>query len=94
MGGVSVWRVSCMGGIIAHVSDETTRMGLAVRVNAVRRGAGLTVEKLAHETGIPYSTLRRRLEKNPHQFTVDELARIAAATGVPFEALLVGAVAA
>lgn len=63
---------------------------MAGRVGEAARAAGLTKHQLAEQTGIPYPTLRRRLEVRPDLFTVDELVRIAEATGTDFAWLASG----
>lgn len=64
---------------------------LAVRVRKAAKGAELTFRELSRLTGIPYSTLNRRLDVAPEKFTLDEIDKIAAACEVEPELLLVGA---
>jgi len=59
------------------------------RVQELRKQAGRSTQWLADRTGIPYSTLRRRLEVAPENFTLKELHRIADALDVPVEAILI-----
>lgn len=63
---------------------------VADRVRAAYEQAGLSPNRLAALTGMSHPTLRRRLESTPHLFTVDELVRIADATGVHWGYLLTG----
>lgn len=65
-------------------------MAFADRVHEARREAGLTTLQLSERTGIAYTTLRRRLLSTPEQFTLDEIDRIAEATGAPFEWIVIG----
>lgn len=63
---------------------------VANRVHEALNGAGLSINKLSELAGIPYPTLRRRIKVQPQFFTVDEIARIAAVTGVDFAYLAAG----
>lgn len=66
---------------------------VAERVRVALDGAGLSINRTSELTGIPYPTLRRRIKVQPEFFTVDELARIAAVTGVDFAYLAAGTAA-
>lgn len=63
---------------------------VAVRVREATETAGLSLNRLAALTGIPAPTLRRRVTAGPGLFTVDEITRIAEATGQPFGWLIAG----
>lgn len=72
----------------ATTIDTPTWVRVAAAVEAMRTGTDLSVTELAQRTGIPRSTLRRRLA-GEHPFTVDELYATTEALGVhlaaPFE---------
>ncbi len=60
---------------------ETPRSATASKVAAAVEAAGLTRLHLSDATGIPYTTLYRKL--NGHSaYTLDEIASIAAVIGV------------
>lgn len=59
---------------------------MALVVDSKRVKAGLTVEELAVESGVGYSTLRRRLDGAG--FTVLELERVARAVNTPAHLLV------
>lgn len=63
---------------------------VAIRVRQAAETAGLSPNRLATLSGIPAPTLRRRVDKVPGLFTVDEISRIAEATGQPFGWLIAG----
>jgi len=60
----------------------------AANVKAALDRAGLTVNRAARLTGIPQSTLDRKLLGGPPGFTVSELARLAVLLGVEASQLL------
>lgn len=60
----------------------------AANVKAALDRAGLTVNRAARLTGIPQSTLDRRLLGEVPGFTVSELARLAVLLGVEASQLL------
>src|SRR5262245_26437849 len=62
---------------------------VATRVRAFRKQRGLTQAELAANAGLAEGTISR-LEKNHEPPTLNSLARIAAALGVPIEQLLTG----
>jgi predicted transcriptional regulator len=68
------------------------RTEFAERVRIVSDDAKLPITELAVKAGIPYRTLRNRLEGNAGRFSIDELDAIAEATGGPgdFDFLLSG----
>ncbi|MDQ0894469.1 helix-turn-helix domain-containing protein [Agromyces ramosus] len=49
---------------------------VAKRIREAREGDGRSERWLAEETGIPYPTLRRKLNQRPDNLTLDELIRI------------------
>lgn len=55
---------------------------VAAAVEAAMTTAGIGKDKLAERSGIPQTTLKRRLLGGSPGFTVDELERIASALGV------------
>lgn len=59
---------------------------LATRIQAIREDAGISILRLSEMTGIPYSTLRRKLLNAPETFSLIELSLIADSLGVEFEA--------
>jgi len=67
---------------------------LANRIEIARTNAGQTKERVSETTGIPYSTLNRKLTVSPEKFTVQEVAAIAVALNVEFSDLFGAGVAA
>ncbi len=65
-------------------SDEEIGTAIADRLAEQDRSQSW----LARKTGIPLSTLRRRLLYPHAPFTVEELRRISAAVGLPVEELI------
>lgn len=65
----------------------TTSDSTAERVAAAILRAGESRNSIATKTGIPYSTLQRRLIDG-HSFTIGELARIADVLGISPVALM------
>jgi DNA-binding phage protein len=61
---------------------------IAVDVDAAIAASGMSVHQLADKTGIPRTTLRRKLKK-PGTFTLDEYAELAHALNLPADALKV-----
>lgn len=61
---------------------------ITVDVDAAIATSGMSVHTLSEVTGIPRTTLRRKLKK-PGTFTLDEYAEIAAALNIPAAALKV-----
>lgn len=61
-----------------HTREGVAAEGIARRVTAQIRESGVTLVWLCGRTGIPRSTMNRRMV-NPADFTVNELERIAAA---------------
>lgn len=59
---------------------------LATRIQAIREDAGISILRLSEMTGIPNSTLRRKLLLAPDTFNVIELSLIADALDHEFEA--------
>lgn len=69
--------------------DNGYSLRVSVRVREAFEASGATLNGLATATGIPRNTLRRRIDG--HQaFTVDQLASLSQALGVPVASLLVG----
>lgn len=62
------------------MANRTAGNPLAQRIEAARTNAGLSVLQLSEKTGIPNSTLNRKLKHSPGQFTLIELSLIADAT--------------
>lgn len=60
----------------------------AAAVKAAIEQAGLSVNRAAALSGIPQSTLDRRLLGNPPGFTITELSSLASVLGVEVGALL------
>lgn len=70
-----------------HWVMDTPRSATAAKVVAAVASANLTRRDLADATGIPYTTLFRKL--NGHSsFTLDEIASVAAALNVEPTSLL------
>lgn len=63
---------------------------VAARVREALADAGISINRLADLTGIPYPTLRRHIKVTPALLTLDELNRIADATGADFAFLASG----
>lgn len=61
---------------------------LAQRIEAARKSAGLSVLQLSEKTGIPNSTLSRKLKHSPGRLTLEDLSLIADATQVDLWDLL------
>lgn len=70
-------------GVDMDRSDETESP-----VEKARREAGVPLLRLEHKTGIPRSTLRRKID-NPGTLTMDELKRVADALGADAQALFI-----
>lgn len=58
---------------------------LVQRIREAQANAGLSTVELSKRTGIPDSTLDRKLRITPEMFNIRELEAIAAATAVTFE---------
>jgi len=63
------------------METTTTTDDLGRRVDALRTDKGVTVQQLAAETQIPFTTLQRRLAGDG-RLTVTELRRISSTLGV------------
>lgn len=59
----------------------------AAAVRDAYKAAGVTIDKLSEDTGIAFTTLKRRLSGRT-SFRLDELVRIAQALEVPFSELV------
>ncbi|WP_197481891.1 helix-turn-helix domain-containing protein [Rhodococcus sp. HS-D2] len=59
----------------------------AAAVRDAYKSAGVTIDKLSEDTGISFTTLKRRLSGRT-SFRLDELVRIAQALDVPFSDLV------
>jgi lambda repressor-like predicted transcriptional regulator len=79
--------VSRLGVYVSHMSNRKAAE-LATRIKAATKSAGLTTKALSDTTGIPYSTLNRKLDIKPETFTVQEITKISVALGVGFDTLL------
>jgi len=71
-----------------HMDENFIKMDIANRVVVAARTAGRSKNWLATETGIPYSTLDRRMRGVDKGFTCAEILRIAQALNVPTRTLL------
>lgn len=65
---------------------------LVTRITKAREVTGRTNRWLSETTGIPYSTLNRKLNVTPEFFTVQDLSRIAVALDVSLSSLVSGEV--
>lgn len=74
-----------MGTIVSLMVNETTRE-IARRVRGIRDVRGVTDVELAARSGIPRSTLQRRLDGD--DFTITELQAISDALEVTLESFL------
>lgn len=54
----------------------------SIDLDAYRKQAGISILALSDLTGIPRTSLRRKI-KNPGQFTLDEFARVRAVLSIP-----------
>lgn len=72
---------------MCHMEHFTTADLVSARVAAEIKEAGVTVVWLCGKTGIPRSTMLRRLDGHS-AFNLNEIDRIAAALRVPAESLL------
>lgn len=74
-----------MGNVIELADQSTTRACVAAEVRAEIGRAGVSQLAVARATGIPQSTLNRKLAAKAERdsFTVDELDRIARVLQVP-----------
>lgn len=70
--------------------DNPAVLNITVDVEAYRKLAGVSINGLANATGIPYSSLRLRLE-HPGRFTLDQLNLVATVIKLPAEAFEVAA---
>lgn len=61
---------------------------IAIDLESFRVAAGMTEQQLSDETGIPRTTLRRKLRR-PDTFTIAEFRAIAVVLNVPSDALKV-----
>ena len=59
-----------------------------VDLDTYRRSAEMSTLELSDKTGIARTSLRRKM-KNPGQFTIDELAAVAAVLDIPADAFKV-----
>lgn len=75
-----------MVSFMAHPNDDKTRVAHAV--SAMLRDRRISREAAAEQTGIPYRTLRRRLDGIGKGFDIDELAKIAKLLDVSITALI------
>lgn len=72
------------------MSNSADILELANRIEAARKDAGKTYTWLAETTGIPYSSLRRKLIVNPDTIAAVDISRIARALDVSFTSLAGG----
>ena len=77
-------RVNHMGVIVDHMENNTDALDrqLTAEVRRAAEAAGISQLALAEQTGIPYTTLARRLNGVGKGFTVAELLRIIAVLGI------------
>lgn len=89
MGDISSLVISHLGDYGTHMSNSGAAQQLATRIEAARTQAGMDYRQLSHESGIAYSTLRRKIQVNPDSLTVKETASLALALGAHFETFFV-----
>ncbi len=65
-------------------------VAIAKRINAMLKERGWTPEKLAGESGVPFSTLSTYLSANPPEIKVRRAIRMAHALGVTVEEMVLG----
>ena len=63
-------------GLMVHLTDAEQ---LANRIEAARTAKGMSLRELSDTSGVPYSTLRRKLQNPPHAFDLPELTQLAVA---------------
>ena len=71
-----------------HITPAAAVAATAAAVKAALDGAGLSEAEAARHTGIPQSTLNRRLVGNPPGFTIAELSSLASLLGTDVSCLL------
>lgn len=71
-----------------HTTPAAATAATAAAIKAALQGAGLSEAEAARRTGIPQSTLNRRLVGNPPGFSIAELSSLASLLGMDVSDLL------
>ena len=77
------------GRTTADQAREALHLEVGERIRLVRKGLGVGQAECARRAGIDVSSMFR-IEKTGQNLTVDTLARLAIALGVPMDELLLG----